>query len=204
MTHHYNFSIKTYSDLKSLFTSNENTQLIDLIENAISIDGFNLCTYYPARYHDAKKQALFNELINRHKYEPTKREILITRFHPKQLPCVYSHKEHEDSTKMFEFIPNIFDYRPTKDRNIAEWHMNFANDDLFSFYQSSLLAQDELQVLECPQLASVREYLVEQPNIDKRFNTHVIENNNPYPILISNIERVLELDTDNLYGKKQN
>lgn len=43
----------------------------------------------------------------------------------------------------------IFDYLPEVD-GAVEWHVNFADDDLFVAYAGNLLAQDELQVLEHP------------------------------------------------------
>lgn len=54
--------------------------------------------------------------------------------------------------------------RPTQrsfgDARIKWFHVNFADAVLFGFYGGSLLAQDELQVLELPLLACVREHLV--------------------------------------------
>jgi hypothetical protein len=43
---------------------------------------------------------------------------------------------------------------------VCAWHVNFADPNLFFAYDSALLAQDELQVLEHPILGSLREALL--------------------------------------------
>ncbi len=202
----YDFTVKRLDDLKHLIFSYDNTQSIDILEDAISMNGFDLFTYFTAKYQDSNKKALFEDLLQKKKYNPSKQDILITRFYPKSLPTMYTFEQHHDKSKIYIFISNVFDYKPTEEIDVVEWHMNFANCDIFAYYHSSLLAQDELQVLECPQLASLREYLVQQNKYQalniKKFNTNVVENNLPYPILISNVERVVDLNTTNLYGKK--
>ncbi len=70
------------------------------------------------------------------------------------------------------------------------WHVNFANFDLFSAYGTRLLAQDELQVLEHPALASVRHAL-----LDLNASTLCTENGEPFPILVSGVERRITFDT---------
>jgi hypothetical protein len=169
------------------------------------MNGYDLFTYFPAKYEDKNKKVLF-EHLRKKKYKPEQQNILIARFYPRQLPINYAIEQHNDKSKSHEFKSDTFDYVATDQQHVVEWHMNFANCDIFAFYQGGLLAQDELQVLECPQLASLREYFQHQNDAKvsgkKIFNTHVIEENLPYPILISNIERVLNLDTTNLYGRK--
>ena len=203
----YDFTIQTLSELIHSIFPIDYLQSKDVIENAILMNGYKLCTYFPAKYQDANKKALLDDLLLKKRYKPADRDLLITRFYPKQLPIKYTTEQHNDPLKSYVFLGNIFDYKSTEDIDVVEWYMNFANDDIFAFYQSNLLAQDELQVLECPQLASLREYFNQQQNETKMsgkkiFNTHVIQDNLPYPILISNIERVICLNTTNLYGKK--
>jgi hypothetical protein len=71
-----------------------------------------------------------------------------------------------------------------------EWHVNFAAHDLFCAYTTSLLAQDELQVLEHPALASVRQALQAGGQ-----STLVVEDGRPTPILVHGVERRGRLDT---------
>lgn len=202
----YDFPVKTLSDIRSSIFSDDQHHSEGIIENAIQMNGFKLCTYFPAKYEDANKKALLDELLQKRRYKSSNRDLLITRFYPKQLPINYTIEQHTNKSKTFVFLPNIFDYKPTDDIDVVEWYMNFANNDIFAFYNSNLLAQDELQVLECPQLASLREYFNLQQNEKKVlgkkiFNSTVIEEDLPYPILISNVERVICLNTTNLYGK---
>ena len=70
------------------------------------------------------------------------------------------------------------------------WYLNFAHHDLFAFWQDPLLAQDEMQVLEHPDLASVRLALV-----DLRASTYVSGRDGPTPILISGVPRRGIIDT---------
>lgn len=53
-------------------------------------------------------------------------------------------------------MPGVFTYASQPDGTHVDWHMNFADTDLFVAYGSPLLAQDELQVLEHPILGSLR------------------------------------------------
>ncbi|CAF1634826.1 unnamed protein product, partial [Didymodactylos carnosus] len=111
---------------------------------------------------------------------------------------------YEKNTKtQHRYESNVFQYESEKNTNDneidVEWYLNFAHNDLFLYYGSSLLAQDELQVLECLQLASIREFLVADPS---HFSSYTIENGQPRPILISNVERVINLDTENIYGNR--
>jgi hypothetical protein len=73
--------------------------------------------------------------------------------------------------------------------------VNFADKELFGFYGGELLAQDEFQVAEHPELALVREKLLETKNSTKCVN----EANWPTPFLISGVHRHIELD-QSLYG----
>lgn len=87
--------------------------------------------------------------------------------------------------------PDFFDYKPLQEPLPAtEWHVNFADPQLFVAYGSQLLAQDEMQVVEHPLLASVREAL-----IARKLSTKTEDDRHCYPILVTNVERRLELET---------
>ncbi|MCL2645673.1 MAG: poly(ADP-ribose) glycohydrolase [Phycisphaerales bacterium] len=96
-----------------------------------------------------------------------------------------------------EARPDFFTYdtpkNKNKNKNIIEWHLNFAHSDLFLFYASPLLAQDELQVAEHPILAHLREALLHD-----RLSTLTVESGEPTPILIQNVQRRIKLR--GLYG----
>ena len=98
------------------------------------------------------------------------------------------------------------------------WHMNFADPHVFGYYGGALLAQDELQVVEHPVLASVKEALCAATTT----TTTTTPNEagaaaeaaaagllpltvDPYsgaatPILVQGAPRRVALDTSRLYG----
>jgi hypothetical protein len=87
---------------------------------------------------------------------------------------------------------DVFDYElPPENNGVVEWHLNFADAELFCAYGSSLLAQDELQVAEHPALGSLREALL---------HAHIFplteEHGNPTPILIRGVERRCAIATE--------
>jgi len=81
--------------------------------------------------------------------------------------------------------PDYYDYQPVSDGGASmEWHVNFADPQLFVAYGSGLLAQDEIQVAEHPSLGALREALKAR---DCRALTK--DESGPTPILITGVER---------------
>ena len=72
----------------------------------------------------------------------------------------------------------------------VEWHVNFADPNLFYAYGSALFAQDEIQVAEHPVLGSLREALVAEGR-----PTTTIENGRPTPVLVMGAERRIRVRT---------
>lgn len=67
--------------------------------------------------------------------------------------CVYQ-QDNVDNT-VIEINPHGYAYQPqdpsgTQQQQVMEWYVNFADRNLFGYYGGTLLAQDELQVLEHP------------------------------------------------------
>lgn len=85
----------------------------------------------------------------------------------------------------------FYDYEPLADLNAVEWHVNFAASDLFVAYSASLLAQDELQVMEHPALGALREALRAAGE-----STLIVERGAPTPILVTGVERRCNFATD--------
>ncbi|CAF0784770.1 unnamed protein product [Didymodactylos carnosus] len=187
---------------KDIFRQQDNyTSFVSNLENAVQFNGYNLFLKYKPKFQLRNKLLLYDAVTgSRHNYQPSKDgKILMTRWLEFQLPEMY-----EKNTKtQHRYESNVFQYESEKNTNDneidVEWYLNFAHNDLFLYYGSSLLAQDELQVLECLQLASIREFLVADPS---HFSSYTIENGQPRPILISNVERVINLDTENIYGNR--
>ncbi|GAB2478733.1 hypothetical protein [Algoriphagus taiwanensis] len=85
-----------------------------------------------------------------------------------------------------------YDYEPIESQvPVKEWHVNFADGDLFIAYGSDLFAQDETQVAEHPVLASLKQKLN-----TLRSDPYTVEHGEPTPILISGVERRCWVKTD--------
>ncbi|MDQ8155119.1 MAG: hypothetical protein P3B98_10715 [Gemmatimonadota bacterium] len=86
----------------------------------------------------------------------------------------------------------IFDYVPSALANAFEWHVNFADPNLFGAYGSALFAQDEMQVAEHPVLGALREALKHRKlnigTMSKRYR--------PTPVLVIGAERRCQVAVD--------
>ena len=93
----------------------------------------------------------------------------------------------------------FYDYRPILDPGVGvEWHVNFADPNLFYAYGSALFAQDEIQVAEHPVLGSLREALVAEGR-----PTTTIENGRPTPVLVMGAERRVRIrDRTGVRGRR--
>lgn len=90
-----------------------------------------------------------------------------------------------------ELVPGFYDYKPSRAAlGWEDWHVNFADPDLFAFYGRPLLAQDEMMVAEHPVLAHLREHL-----IAIGYPALTCEDDRPTPVTISNIPRRCSIDT---------
>jgi len=85
----------------------------------------------------------------------------------------------------------MFDYMPLSRLPGVEWHVNFADPNLFMGYGSGLFAQDEIQVSEHPVLASVKEALV-----SRGLPARTQEGNLPTPVLVMGAQRRCRVSTD--------
>jgi hypothetical protein len=87
--------------------------------------------------------------------------------------------------------PNAYNYELVSDpATTREWHVNFADGNLFFGYGSWLFAQDEMQVLEHPALGAVREALLADG-----FPARTLEGDTPTPVLVSGVERRCRIST---------
>lgn len=88
--------------------------------------------------------------------------------------------------------PDFYDYKPVGNTaSCVEWHVNFADPQLFAAYGSGLFAQDEMQVAEHPLLGSVREAL-----LTKGLAAKTSDEMGATPILVRNVERRIEVSTN--------
>ena len=86
----------------------------------------------------------------------------------------------------------FFDHEPVADAQPAvEWHLNFADPNLFYAYGWAMFAQDEIQVAEHPVLASLREALVAGG-----LPARTVAAGRPTPALVMGAERRVRIATD--------
>jgi len=101
----------------------------------------------------------------------------------------------------FEQREDAFDYQPTSlststNDPIVEWHVNFADSNLFVAYTGSLFAQDEIQVAEMPSLGHLKDALIHHCQAAPEFHPVTRLDAQPTPILIRGIERRCSVATD--------
>lgn len=114
-------------------------------------------------------------------------------------------------------IPQFYDY--TQDKNTEArfvWYVNFADPLLFGYYDCNAFAQDEIQTLEMPLLASSMIYLDKKQFDGLKTNTVVIDNSSGFPqkcatpYLFENVPYWISVNTNpvlkdgttaNLYGQ---
>ena len=165
----------------------------------LSIDGESLFKEYPPIWHDENKLIVF-EIAKSSGY-PFNGKISYKRWPQFELPkrIIY------DNKLKFSAHPEVFKYAEQKDPKIVDWHLNFADPDLFVAYGSELLAQDEIQVAEHPILGSIREMLVS----NNRYAETVDDDGKPTPVTITGAQRMCAIDTqpnpkigcpDGIYG----
>lgn len=97
-----------------------------------------------------------------------------------------------DALPRAERREDVYDYASVLTAEGAvEWHVNFADPQLFVAYGSGLFAQDEMQVAERPALGALREALtaVGSPAL-------TTENGRPTPVLVMGVERRCCVTTD--------
>ncbi|HKY48372.1 MAG TPA: hypothetical protein VJQ79_10370 [Acidimicrobiia bacterium] len=146
-----------------------------------SFDRLELATRYPARFTHPNKLAFLATVEG----EPPPGTIEVARWATDALPS--RRGEHRPAV---EARRGYFTYHEPDTESEMHWHLNFANYDLFSAYAGSLLAQDEMQVLEHPDLARVREALLGEGR-----STLVTDQGLPTPFTLIGVPRRGVIDT---------
>jgi hypothetical protein len=159
-----------------------------------SFDRIDLRARFPARFTDANKRA-FIAMVDR---APVPGTIDVARWTAVSLPTKRSGNRPHLETKV-----GYFTYDSDTDSKM-HWHLNFANFDLFSAYAGTLLAQDEMQVLEHPDLARVRHALLAEG-----LSTLVTDPTGPTPFTLTAVPRRGAIETSpgpgrpgGLYGNR--
>ena len=100
-----------------------------------------------------------------------------------------------DAAKLPEIVPVPYFFRyddPASDDEKC-WYLNFADPQLFVAYDSDLFAQDEIQTLEHPLLASVA--LRAGGSREPGLRPLTVEKCRPTPWIFENVPRWIEVDT---------
>lgn len=143
----------------------------------------DLMKNFPPRWSGRNKLAVF-KIASSMDY-PFEGTIGYARWPKRDLPATVK------GTSAFEARPDFFDYVPTKMQPAFEWHMNFADSELFVAYESSLLAQDELQVAGHPILGSLRDAFYSKEIAPLT----VAIDGSPTPVTITGVQRRCFIDT---------
>jgi len=156
--------VRTINELRNeIFRPGHHEQFQQCLYTAEEMKSKDLYEKYSPSFRDKNKQFIFKYINEIKQYSPSPdRYLLITRWKP-FLPDILPDNITPQSTKI-KFQPDVFTYESSSDNQTVEWYLNFANHDLFAYYSGPLLAQDELQVLECVELAALREYFVQTIN----------------------------------------
>ncbi|MGB7213338.1 MAG: hypothetical protein WBC97_12015 [Gemmatimonadales bacterium] len=91
--------------------------------------------------------------------------------------------------QLCEAQPNPYAYQAALP-GAVEWHVNFADPELFGHFEGPLFAQDEIQVAEHPGLGAVRDELRRRGEW-----TLTMDEGRPTPILVSGVERRCSVST---------
>lgn len=140
---------------------------------------------YPPRWHHPNKQVVFD--IACPPGSTHAGEIGYTRWLAMPLP------EQVDARAALDLMVDrlgFYDYAPSA-ADAVEWHVNFADPNLFTAYGSALFAQDEMQVTEHPALGALREALVATG-----LPIRTVEQGAPTPVLVRGVERRCAVDTE--------
>jgi hypothetical protein len=152
-------------------------------------DAAVLAIEHPPRFTHPNKQAVFGKLMTG---TPPAGRVAYSRWSAPALPARRTARAQEITRHGF------FTYADESTDMVTHWHVNFANFDVFSYYAGPLLAQDELQVLEHPGLASVRHAIEARGE-----STLCMDQDEPFPILVSGVERRGAFDTGPGPGRPQ-
>ena len=93
--------------------------------------------------------------------------------------------------RMMVVRDGYYDYAPVLDPSAGvEWHVNFADPNVFYAYGWVFFAQDEIQVAEHPILGSLREAIVAEGR-----PATTMANGRPTPVLVMGAERRLSINS---------
>ncbi|APR82132.1 Hypothetical protein A7982_07481 [Minicystis rosea] len=154
-----------------------------------TFDAAALVAAHPPRFTHKHKQLVY--ALSSPPSRPPQGALVFSRHHAMPLG------DHlPAAAPTVEMREDVFGYEPLPKSSppTVEWYLNFADPQLFVAYGGSLLAQDELQVLEHPALGSLCEHLRASP--DPRFAPLTHDGDAATPVLVRGVERRCAFATD--------
>jgi len=157
---------------------------------------------FPPSFHNANKKLVYSICTSAFTESPFNGNLHYSRWMQMNLDPFFSC----DKLCKFEMREDVFGYEipvVNEKRGKVEWYLNFAHSHLFIAYAGDLLAQDELQVLEHPSLASLREALTLDAKKDSDLYPFTRVGASATPILIRGAQRICSFATDRNEEKKR-
>lgn len=139
-----------------------------------------LVAAWPVRFshdHKARLYALATEA------GPLSGQLRVSRWAAADLPAVAP-----DEAPRARLSADYFKYDENSEDEV-HWYLNFADPELFGFFEGALFAQDEMQVAEHPALCHLRQAL------RAAGAARTEEGGQPTPVLVAGVERRLAVET---------
>ncbi|MCR5763901.1 MAG: hypothetical protein K6G00_11025 [Treponema sp.] len=162
---------------------NENTvDIHDSVSQMVKVDleQQELLKNYPPEYGNPSKKSKYEEALSIHKGQNGK--ITISR---------WKLNDKKDSSQLIKHnltcsVSNeYFKYEDVSTEDKMVFYLNYADPNLFGYYDGDLFTQDEIQTLEHPLLGSVMEYIDKNETDVLRSRTE--EKGEPTPYVVENV-----------------
>lgn len=159
----------------------------DVPLESLVFDAEQLMAEHPPVLHDRNKQIVFGIACPEHGVH--RGRVAYSRWPEQPLPPRVTPALAVARVDVHE---GIYDYAPWARDAATEWHVNFADPNLFGAYGSALFAQDEMQVAEHPVLGALREALKHQGHDARTMSRQ----HRPTPVLVMGAERRCRVAVD--------
>ena len=168
---------------------------------SLSLDVQDLIQNYLPEYTCANKKTKFEEALRIYKNQTGNIGVSRWKFTGGKLPLM-------KNAVNVQFRDDYFCYDDKDSADTKVYYLNYADPNLFGYYDSDLFAQDEIQTLEHPLLGSVMEYI--DKNETEQLKSLTEEDGEPTPYIVEGAPYWLKVVTNpvlptgevlNLYGR---
>ena len=173
--------------------------------NAVTVHRQELYDSYTPEYQCERKNNYFIRCRNMHRHVDGELEISRWVFNedPFEEACDFP------NNTIISTDPEYYNYKKdVSKKGRYVWYVNFADYNLFGFYDLDMFSQDEIQTLEHPLLAASLRMLTENHFAHMEPYTALSRNKVPSPYLVENVPYWISVNTSvvrrgvvhNLYG----